>query len=155
MAGTCEARLTAMGITLPPAPAAVGAYVPFTRAGTLLFISGQLPLKDGKLVSTGLLGTDLTLEQGQQAARLAAINTLAQMKAAAGDLDNVVRVTRLVGYVACAPGFTDTHKVLNGASDLLAEVLGDAGRHARTAVGAAILPLNAPVEVELTAELKA
>src|SRR5579862_5772943 len=102
MAGTCEARLTAMGITLPPAPAAVGAYVPFTCAGNLLFISGQLPLKEGKLSCTGLLGTDLTIEQGQQAARLAATNALAQMKAAAADLDNVALVTRLVGYVACA-----------------------------------------------------
>ncbi len=153
MAGTCEARLTALGLILPPAPAAVGSYVPFTRSGNLLFISGQLPLQDGKLAYLGLLGTDLTVEQGQQAARIAATNALAQIKAAAGDLDNVVRVTRLVGYVACAPGFTDAHKVLNGASDLIAEVLGDAGRHARSAVGAAILPLNAPVEVELTVEL--
>jgi enamine deaminase RidA (YjgF/YER057c/UK114 family) len=154
MAGTCEARLTAMGITLPTAPAAVGAYVPFTRAGNLLFISGQLPLQDGKLALTGLLGADLTIDQGQEAARIAATNALAQMKAAAGDLDHVAQVLRLVGYVACAPGFADAHKVLNGASDLIAAVLGDAGRHARSAVGAAILPLNAPVEIELTVELR-
>ncbi len=154
MAGTCEARLNTLGITLPAAPAAVGAYVPFTRSGNLLFISGQLPLKDGKPAFLGLLGTDLTVEQGQQAARIAATNALAQMKSAAGDLDNVAHVLRLVGYVACAPGFTEAHKVLNGASDLIAEVLGDAGRHARSAVCSPVLPLNVPVEVELTVELR-
>jgi enamine deaminase RidA (YjgF/YER057c/UK114 family) len=103
---------------------------------------------------TGLLGAEVTVEQGQQAARIAATNALAQMKAAAGDLDHVARVLRIVGYVACAPGFAEAHKVLNGASDLVAAVLGDAGRHARSAVGSPILPLNAPVEIEMTVELR-
>jgi enamine deaminase RidA (YjgF/YER057c/UK114 family) len=155
MAGTCEARLTQLGLTLPPAPAAVASYVPFTRSGSILFVSGQIPLADGKPAFVGRLGAEVTLEQGQAAARLCALNALAQLKAAAGDLDNVVRVLRLVGYVACTPDFLDAHKVMNGASELLATVLGEAGRHARSAVGVAVLPLGVPAEVELTVEIAA
>lgn len=154
MAGTCEARLTQLGLTLPPAPAAVASYVPFTREGTTLYISGQIPLEGGKPAFVGHLGAELTVDQGQAAARLCALNALAQVKAAAGDLDKVARVLRLVGYVACAPEFIDAHKVMNGASELLASVLGDAGRHARSAVGVAVLPLGVPVEVELTVALR-
>lgn len=154
MAGTCEARLVQLGLILPPAPAAVASYVPFTRDGATLYISGQIPLEGGKPAFVGRLGAELTVEQGQAAARLCALNALAQIKAAAGDLDKVSRVLRLVGYVACAPDFADAHKVMNGASELLATVLGDAGRHARSAVGVAALPLGVPVEVELTVALR-
>ncbi len=154
MAGTCEARLAQMGLTLPPAPPAVASYVPFTRSGALLFISGQVPVEAGKPVFVGRVGAELSIEQGQAAARLCALNAFAQIKAAVGDLDNVVRVLRLVGYVACPPDFTDAHKVLNGVSELLPAVLGDAGKHARSAIGAAVLPLGVPVEVELTVEVR-
>ncbi len=153
MAGECEARLAKLGLALPPAPAPVAAYVPFTRSGNILFVSGQIPLEGGKPTFIGRLGASLDIEEGQAAARLCTLNALAQLKAAAGDLDRVRRVLRLVGYVACAPDFADAHKVMNGASELLAEVLGEAGRHARSAVGVAALPLGVPVEVELTVEL--
>jgi enamine deaminase RidA (YjgF/YER057c/UK114 family) len=153
MAGECEARLAKLGLTLPPAPAPVASYVPFTRSGNILFVSGQIPLEGGKPTFIGQLGASLTIEEGQAAARLCTLNAFAQLKAAAGDLDRVRRVLRLVGYVACASDFTDAHKVMNGASELLAEVLGEAGRHARSAVGVAVLPLGVPVEVELTVEL--
>ena len=153
MAGTAEARLAQLGLTLPPAPAAVAAYVPFIRSGRILYLSGQIPVEGGKPAFLGRIGAELSLEQGQAAARLCALNALAQIKAAAGDLDEVVRVLRLVGYVACAPDFTEAHKVINGASELLAQLLGDAGRHARSAVGVAVLPLNVPTEIELTVEL--
>jgi enamine deaminase RidA (YjgF/YER057c/UK114 family) len=154
MAGECETRLKELRLTLPPAPAAVAAYVPFTRSGNTLYISGQIPVQDGKPAFLGRVGAELTVEQGQAAARLCALNALAQIKAAAGDLDLVARVLRLVGYVACAPDCHDAHKVMNGASELLAAVLGDAGRHARSAVGVAVLPINVPAEVELTVELR-
>jgi len=153
MAGTCDARLAKMGLTLPPAPVAVASYVRFTRAGSILFVSGQIPVEAGKPAFLGRVGAELSLEQGQAAARLCALNALAQAKAAAGDLDAVTRVLRLVGYVACPPEFIDAHKVVNGASELLAAVLGEAGKHARSAVGVAVLPLNVPVEIELTLEV--
>ncbi|HVW57804.1 MAG TPA: RidA family protein [Rhizobiaceae bacterium] len=153
MAETIETRLKALGITLPSAAAPAANYVPFTRAGNLLFVSGQLPLKDGKLVSTGLLGRDLDVAAGREAARQCAINILAQAKAAAGSLDKVKSVLRISVLVASAPDFTEQHLVGNGASDLLVEVLGDAGKHSRVAVGMAALPLNAAVEVESILEL--
>lgn len=148
MTGRVEARLRELGIELPPAAAAVGNYVPFVVSGTLLFVSGQLPLENGKLAVTGKLGDGVTLDQGYGAARRCAINLLSQARQAAGDLDRVKRVIRLTGFVACTPGFTDQPKVINGASDLMVEVLGEAGRHARVAVGAPSLPLDAAVEVE-------
>jgi enamine deaminase RidA (YjgF/YER057c/UK114 family) len=147
-------RLKALGITLPAAAAPAANYVPFTRAGNLLFVSGQLPLKDGKLVSTGLLGRDLDVAAGREAARHCAINVLAQAKAAAGSLDKVKSVLRISVLVASTPDFTEQHLVGNGASDLLAEVLGEAGKHSRVAVGMASLPLNAPVEVESILEIE-
>lgn len=154
MADTIEMRLKALGITLPAAAAPAANYVPFTRAGNLLFVSGQLPLKDGKLVSTGLLGRDLDVAAGREAARHCAINILAQAKAAAGSLDKVKSVLRISVLVASTPDFTEQHLVGNGASDLLAEVLGEAGKHSRVAVGMASLPLNAPVEVESILEIE-
>ncbi|PSM19795.1 RidA family protein [Nitratireductor sp. StC3] len=150
---TAEQRLAELGHDLPAAAAAAGNYLPFVRTGTLLMTSGQLPLKDGKLVATGLLGRELTREQGQDAARQCALNLLAQAKAAAGDLENIVRLVKITVFVASTPDFTEQHLVANGASDLLADVLGERGRHARAAVGTAVLPLNAPVEIEAMFEL--
>jgi len=144
-----SARLNDLGITLPQAAAPAGNYVPWVRQGDLVIVSGQLPLRDGKIVTTGLLGASVSLEDGAAAARLCAINLLAQVQAACdGDLERVAQVVRLGGFVACTADFTDHPKVINGASDLMVAVLGDAGRHARAAVGCPSLPLNACVEVE-------
>lgn len=148
-----EERLAALGIQLPSPPAAAAAYVPWVRSGGLVFTAGQLPLEGGTLLATGVLGTDLDLEAGQRCARSCAVNVLAQLADAAGGLSRVRRVVKLVVFVASAPSFADQHLVANGASELLAEVLGDAGRHARSAVGVAALPMRAPVEVEAVAEL--
>lgn len=153
MVDTIEARLAAEGVTLPAAAAPAANYVPFMRTGNLLFTSGQLPLSGGKLVSTGLLGRDLDTAAGQDAARACAINILAQIKAATGDLEKIARIVKITVFVASAPGFTEQHLVANGASDLLAKVLGERGRHARSAVGTASLPLDAPVEIEAIVEL--
>lgn len=142
-----SARLAELGITLPSPPAPVAAYVPFVREGNLLFVSGQVPSKDGQVVFTGKLGDDVSVAQGQEAARLCAINLLAQAQAAVG-LENVTRVVKLGGFVACAPSFSDHPQVMNGASELMQAVFGDAGRHARAAVGCPSLPRNASVEVE-------
>lgn len=153
MVDTIEARLAAEGVTLPAAAAPAANYVPFMRTGNLLFTSGQLPLSDGKLVATGLLGRDLDTAAGRDAARACAINILAQIKAATGDLEKIARIVKITVFVASAPGFTEQHLVANGASDLLAKVLGERGRHARSAVGTASLPLDAPVEIEAIVEL--
>jgi enamine deaminase RidA (YjgF/YER057c/UK114 family) len=149
-----ERRLASAGLSLPPAAAPAGSYVPYTISGRLLLVSGQLPIRDGKVVVTGRLGEDLGVEEGQEAARLCALSLLAQAKTACdGDLDRLARCLKLGGFVACAPGFTDHPKVINGASDLIAEAMGDQGRHARFAVGCASLPLDAAVEVEAIFEL--
>ena len=148
MAGEIEARLKALDLALPEAKAAIGSYVPFLHLDRLLFISGQLPMKDGKLAFAGKLGADVDLAIGQEAARLCAINILAQAKAALRDLDRIVQLLRLNGFVNAAPDFTDHPKVMNGASDFLVEVLGNKGRHTRIAVGCASLPLGAAVEVD-------
>jgi enamine deaminase RidA (YjgF/YER057c/UK114 family) len=153
MAETIEMRLANLGIALPSAAAPAANYLPYGRAGNMVFISGQLPLKDGKLVSTGLLGRDLDIEAGKEAARQCAINILAQARAAAGSLDRIKSIVKISVFVASTPDFTSQHLVGNGASDLLVSVLGDAGKHARAAVGMAALPLNAPVEVEAILEL--
>jgi enamine deaminase RidA (YjgF/YER057c/UK114 family) len=147
-------RLDAHGIVLPKPAAPAANYVPFGRAGDLLFISGQLPMKDGKLVSTGLLGRDIDVKAGQEAARLCAINVLAQAQAALGDLERLKSVVRISVLVASTPDFTEQHLVGNGASDLLVAILGERGKHARVAVGMASLPLNASVEVEAIVEAK-
>lgn len=149
MSGTIEKRLAELGITLPSAPSPSANYVPYVRAGTLLTVSGQICYgADGKLAAKGRLGDGVSMEDGQKAARACALNVLAQVKAAVGDLDNVKRVVRLGGFINSAPGFTDGPKVMNGASDLMVEVFGDKGRHARSTVGVAALPANAAVEVE-------
>jgi len=153
MPGTIEKKLEELGIALPTPVAPIANYVGFVRTGRLLFVSGQLCLADGTLVAKGKLGPQVTIEQGQTAARACAVNLLAQVKAALGDLDKVVRVVRLGGFINSAPDFVDTAKVMNGASDLMVAVFGDKGRHARTTVGVAVLPVDAAVEVEGTFEV--
>ncbi|CAL78262.1 putative endoribonuclease L-PSP (protein synthesis inhibitor) [Bradyrhizobium sp. ORS 278] len=149
MAGTVEQTLASQGITLPAPKAPVANYVPFVRTGNLLFVSGQVCLGgDGKLIAAGKLGGGVSIEDGYAAAKGCGINLLAQVKAAVGDLDKVVRVVRLGGFVNSAPDFLDGPKVLNGASDLMVAAFGDKGRHARTTVGVASLPSDAAVEVE-------
>jgi len=143
-----EQRLKDLGITLPTPAAAVANYVPFVVTGNLVFVSGQLPLENGKPAVLGKLGAEVSVEDGVRAARLCGLGLLAQVRAALGDLDRVKRVVRLTAFVASTPDFTDQPKVVNGASDLMVEVLGDAGRHARVAVGAPSLPLNVAVEIE-------
>jgi enamine deaminase RidA (YjgF/YER057c/UK114 family) len=149
MAGTVEKALASRGITLPTPASPVANYVAFVRSGNLLVVSGQLCFgADGKLVAKGQLGGAVSIEDGQKAARACAINLLAQIKAALGDLDKMNRVVRLGGFINSAPGFIDGPKVMNGASDLMVEVFGDKGRHARTTVGVAALPADATIEVE-------
>ena len=149
MAGTVEQKLAAQGIVLHQPPNPVANYVGFVRTGNLLFVSGQVCVDpQGKLIAKGKLGASVTVEQGSAAARGCAINLLAQVRAALGDLDKVVRVVRLGGFVNSAPDFVDGPKVLNGASDLMVTAFGEKGRHARTTVGVASLPSDASVEVE-------
>ncbi len=153
MTDIAEQRLAALGIELPKAAAPAANYVPFMRTGNLLFTAGQLPLKAGHLIATGLLGQDLDATKGQEAARQCAINILAQAKAALGDLEKIAKIVKITVFVASTPDFTTQHLVANGASDLLVAVLGDRGKHARSAVGVASLPLNAPVEIEAIIEV--
>ncbi|MCU0893475.1 MAG: RidA family protein [Rhodospirillales bacterium] len=149
MGDRIERRLAAAGIVLPELPAAIGSYLPYAASGDLVFVSGQLPWQDGRIAHTGRVGAERNLDEGVAAARLCGLALIAQVRAAcAGDLDRVAAVVRLGGFVACAPGFADQPKVLNGASDLMMEVFGEVGRHARAAVGVSSLPLNACVEVE-------
>jgi enamine deaminase RidA (YjgF/YER057c/UK114 family) len=149
MAGTIESRLRELGITLPEAAAPAANYVPYVVTGNLVFVSGQLPIAEGKVAFTGRLGAELGLDEGQKAARLCGLNLIAQVKAACeGDLERVRRVVRLGGFVASTPEFTDHPKVVNGASDLMVEVFGNKGRHSRAAVGVAALPLDAAVEID-------
>lgn len=149
---TPEERLDRLGIRLPPPPPAVGNYLAWVRAGDLIVTSGQLPWEEGEMRFAGRLGMELTVEQGRQAARLAAINAIAQLKQALGALSRVRRVARLEGNVHCAPGFREHPKVLDGASDLLVEVFGERGMHSRTALGIADMPLGAAVQLSLWAE---
>ena len=148
---TAEANIKELGIELPPAAAPVGAYVSCVRAGGLVFTAGQLPTKDGRLIAAGKVPTDVPLETAQAAARQACLNALAAVRAELGSLDAVARVLRLNVFVNSADGFTDQAKVANGASQLLVEIFGESGKHTRCAVGAAELPLNAPVELDLVA----
>jgi enamine deaminase RidA (YjgF/YER057c/UK114 family) len=144
-----EAKLAQLGITLPTPASPIANYVGFVRTGALLVVSGQLCLgPDGKLIAVGKLGAGVLVEDGQRAARVCATNVLAQARQALGDLDRIVRVVRLGGFINSAPDFVDGPKVMNGASDLMVEALGDKGRHARSTVGVASLPLDAAVEVE-------
>lgn len=144
-----EEQLKRLGLELPQAPKPVATYVPAVRAGELLFLSGVLPMQNGQLAFTGKLGRELTVAQGAGAARVAILNALAIAKQELGGLDRIVRVVKVVGHVASAEGFTDQPLVLNGASDLLVEVFGEKGRHARVAIGAAELPRGAAVEIEV------
>ncbi|GAA3460263.1 RidA family protein [Saccharothrix longispora] len=146
------ARLAELGVALPPVAAPVAAYVPAVRSGQQVFTSGQLPFVDGALAATGKVGGDVSPEEAKAHARTCALNALAAVDALVG-LDSVVRVVKVVGFVASAEGFTGQPAVVNGASELIGEVFGDAGRHARSAVGVAELPLGAPVEVELIVEI--
>jgi enamine deaminase RidA (YjgF/YER057c/UK114 family) len=149
MAGLVEKKLQELGITLHEPRAPMANYVPFVRSGNQLTVSGQVCVDgDGKIVAKGQLGAGVSIEDGQKAARACAINVLAQVKAALGDLDKVTRVIRLGGFVNSAPGFPDGPKVMNGASDLMVAAFGDKGRHARSTVGVAALPAEAAVEVE-------
>ena len=146
-------RLRELGLTLPTVAVPAGAYIPARRSGSLVFTAGQVPFVDGSLPATGKVGAEVTPEQGYDLARICALNALAAVDDLVG-LDEVARVVRVVGYVASAEGFTGQPRVVNGASELLGRIFGDAGRHARSAIGVAELPLGAPVEVELTVELR-
>ncbi len=148
MAGEIEARLQELGIELPEAAAPVANYVPYVIDGKQLWVAGQVPFWNGAVKYTGVVGQDISIDEAVDAARVCALNILAQTKAALGDLDRIARVIKLGGFVNGAPGFTDQPKVINGASDLLVEVLGDKGLHARSAVGAGGLPLGVPVEID-------
>jgi len=154
MASRIEEALRALGLALPEPASPRANYVPFVRSGALVFTAGQLPLEGGRIAVAGKLGAEVGIEQGREAARLCALNLLAHLKNACdGDLDRVVRCVRVGGFVNCVPDFTEQPQVVNGASDLLVAVMGDAGRHARTAVGVASLPRGAAVEVEAVFEI--
>jgi enamine deaminase RidA (YjgF/YER057c/UK114 family) len=149
-----EGRLAELGLSVPAVAAPLAAYVPAMRSGDLVWTSGQLPFVDGQLVATGKVGADVDPDAAADLARTCALNALAAVKALVGDLDSIVRVVKVVGYVASAPTFTAQPGVINGASNLLGEVFGDAGKHARSAVGVSVLPLDAPVEVELVVQVR-
>lgn len=150
---TVEARLTAAGHTLPEATTPLAAYVPAVLTGRYVYTSGQLPVVDGELIAMGKVGDTIDPEQATELAARCALNAIAAVKSVIGDLDKVVRVVKVVGFVASAPEFSGQPAVMNGASNLLLEAFGDAGRHARSAVGVAVLPRNAPVEVEIIVEV--
>ena len=147
-----EETLSSLGITLPSPPPPAGSYVPVVISGNLAFVSGQIPMESGKVKFKGKVGTDLTVEEGQQAAAICVVNGLAQLCAALDGLDRISRIVKVTGFVNSAPSFTDHPKVINGASDLLVKIFGDRGKHARAAVGMSSLPLDSAVEVEMIAE---
>ena len=153
MTGAAE-RLAALGLTLPPVTAPVAAYVPAVRTGAYVYVSGQLPVTDGKLPATGKVGDEVSAADAAGMARICALNALAAAASAAGGLEGIRRIVKVTGFVASAPGFSGQPQVINGASELFIEVFGEDGKHARSAVGVAELPLNAPVEVELIAEVR-
>lgn len=148
-----EEKLRELGLELPKAPAPLGAYIPAVRAGNLVFLSGILPLIQGKLPRQGRVGEDISLDEAREDAKTAAINALSVLKLYIGSLDKVKRCIKITGYVSSAPDFTEQPKVLNAASDLMFEIFGEAGRHARAAVGVNVLPLNSPVELEFIFEV--
>ncbi|WP_425086938.1 RidA family protein [Stappia sp.] len=153
MPGEIENHISSLGITLPKAAAPAANYVPYVQTGNQLFISGQIPMGPNGIEHQGKLGDDYSLENGQAAAKLCAINLLAQAKAALGDLDRIVRLVKIVGFVNSTPDFTDQPKVINGASDFLVEALGEKGRHARAAVGVSGLPFGVAVEIDAIFEV--
>ena len=152
MSGAVAARLAELGLTLPQVTKPVASYVPAAVTGNLVFTAGQLPFADGALPATGKVGAEVSAEDAQRFARTCALNALAAAESVIGSLDRVTRIVKVVGFVASTPDFTGQPAVINGASDVLGEIFGDAGRHARSAVGVAVLPLDAPVEVELILE---
>jgi enamine deaminase RidA (YjgF/YER057c/UK114 family) len=152
--GKVENRLGELGLVLPDAPKPVAAYIPAKQSGKLVFTAGQLPMVNGELISKGFLGQEVAIEDAIKAARVCTLNALAAIKGVIGDLDRIKQIVRVVGYVASIPTFTQQPAVVNGASELLLEIFGDAGKHARSAVGMAVLPLNASVEIELTVEVE-
>ena len=150
---TPEERLAELGLGLPPVAAPVAAYVPAVRTGSYVFTSGQLPLRDGTLIRTGKVGAEVSPDEAYECARQCALNALAAVRSQVGDLSAITRVVKLVGFVSSVPEFTGQPQVVNGASELLGQIFGDVGQHARSAVGVPVLPLDAPVEVELVVEV--
>ncbi len=151
---TRKQTITQLGFELPEAAAPIGSYVPALRTGNLVFTAGQIPTRDGKLIAAGSVPTDVSLQDAQAAARQCVLNALAAVEAEIGSLDDIIRIVRLNVFVNSAPPFTDQAQVANGASDFLVEVFGDAGKHTRCAVGAAELPLGAPVELDLIVQVR-
>lgn len=150
---TVQETLSKLAITLPSPPAPAGSYVPTVITGNLVFVSGQIPMESGQVKFRGKVGKEVSVESGQQAARLCTINALAQLNAALGSLDRIKRVVKVTGFVNCDPNFAEQPKVINGSSDLLVQVFGEAGRHARAAIGVSSLPLDSSVEVEFIVEI--
>jgi len=148
-----EKKLKELGIELPEAPTPIGSYIPALRTGNLVFLSGILPLRQGKLIKQGKVGKDLSLDEAREEARAATINALSVLKAHIGSLDKIKRCIKITGYVASDPDFVEQPKVLNAASDLLFEIFGESGRHVRAAVGVNVLPLNSPLEIEFIFEV--
>jgi enamine deaminase RidA (YjgF/YER057c/UK114 family) len=153
MSGTVADRLAELGLTLPEVVPPLAAYQPAVRSGVYVFTSGQLPIVKGELVATGKVGAEVSAERAKELAAICALNALAAVRSVVGDLDRIARVVKVTGFVASAPDFTGQPAVVNGASELLGQILGDKGVHARSAVGVAVLPLDAPVEVEIQVEL--
>jgi enamine deaminase RidA (YjgF/YER057c/UK114 family) len=152
--GKVELRINELKLSLPDAPKPVAAYIPAKQTGNLVFTAGQLPMVNGELISKGLLGQDVEIDEANKAARICTLNALAAIKGVIGNLDRIKQIVRVVGYVASVPTFTQQPAVVNGASELLLEIFGENGKHARSAVGMAVLPLNASVEIELTVEVE-
>lgn len=152
--GVIENKLNQLDLNLPEIPKPLAAYIPAKQSGKLVFTAGQLPMVNGEIVSAGLLGQDVNVEDAYKAARICTLNALAAIKGAIGDLDRIKQIVRVVGYVASVPTFTQQPAVVNGASELLLDIFGEAGKHARSAVGMAVLPLNASVEIDLTVEVE-
>ncbi len=152
--GKVESKLNELKLALPEAPKPVAAYIAAKQTGNLVFTAGQLPMVSGELISKGLLGQDVEVDEANKAARICTLNALAAIKGVIGDLDRIKQIVRVVGYVASVPTFTQQPAVVNGASELLLEIFGENGKHARSAVGMAVLPLNASVEIELTVEVE-
>jgi enamine deaminase RidA (YjgF/YER057c/UK114 family) len=152
--GKVESKLNELKLSLPGIPKPVAAYIPAKQTGNLVFTAGQLPMVNGELISKGLLGQDVEIDEANKAARICTLNALSAIKGVIGDLDRIKQIVRVVGYVASVPTFTQQPAVVNGASELLLEIFGENGKHARSAVGMAVLPLNASVEIELTVEIE-
>jgi enamine deaminase RidA (YjgF/YER057c/UK114 family) len=149
-----EKNIIGLGFVLPDISVPLASYIPAKQSGNLIFTAGQLPMVNGALISTGHLGQDVEIEDAKKAARICTLNALAAIKGVIGDLDRIKQVVRVVGYVASVPTFTQQPAIVNGASELLLEIFGEKGKHARSAVGMAVLPLNASVEIELTVEVE-